>query len=319
MSDDLLTVVVQKSELQGHNVLVLELANLDGRPLPLAEAGSHIDVHLRDDLVRQYSLCHDPLDQSAYRLGVLKDPQSRGGSVAAHACLQVGQQVQISLPRNLFPLHAEAEHTVLIGGGIGVTPMIAMAYSLWHQGKSFELHYCGKDQAQCAFVAELASAPFHQRVHGHFKAQGGDHRQALQQMFALPVAGAHVYVCGPEGFMQWVATQAQQAGYAADHIHQEYFQVAADHSGGAFEVEAQRSGLTIQVAAGETIVAALAKQGISVDVSCEQGICGTCLCDVLDGEPDHRDVYLTDEEKQDNDQIMLCCSRAKSARLVLDI
>ncbi|XDZ51192.1 2Fe-2S iron-sulfur cluster-binding protein [Neisseriaceae bacterium CLB008] len=319
MRDDLLTVVVKKSELQGHNVLVLELADVAGAPLPLAEAGAHIDVHLAHNLVRQYSLCHDPLDQQTYRLGVLKDPQSRGGSVAAHAALRVGHQIQISPPRNLFALHAEAQHTVLIGGGIGVTPMIAMAYSLWHQGKSFELHYCGKDQTQCAFIDELAQAPFKNHVQGHFKAQGGDHRQALRQMFLTPQKEAHVYVCGPVGLMQWVEAEALAAGYEPERIHQEYFQVDADLSGSAFEIEAKRSGLIIQVGADETIVAALAKHHIEVEVSCEQGICGTCLCDVLEGEPEHRDVYLTDEEKQDNDQIMLCCSRAKSARLVLDI
>lgn len=319
MTEELLDVVVRKRELQGDGVVVLDLTRRDGAPLPMFDAGAHVDIHIGPGLVRQYSLCSNPADPSLYRLGVLRDPASRGGSVGVHDILLEGHEVQISLPRNLFALAADARRSVLLGGGIGVTPIIAMAYALHAAGQTFELHYCGRERKRSAFLAELASAPFAAQVFTHFDDEGPEQKLYLAKVLGKGEAGVHMYTCGPAGFMDWVIQGARKQGYSESHIHKEYFQVEVDNSGGSFEVVAARSGKTVQVAEGQSILAALAQVGVKIEISCEQGVCGTFLCDVLEGEPDHRDVYLTDDEKAGNDQILVCCSRAKSKKLVLDI
>ncbi|MGK8705873.1 PDR/VanB family oxidoreductase [Metapseudomonas otitidis] len=319
MTEQVLNLVVRKRQEQGEGVVILDLADPMGRSLPNFEAGAHIDIHLKPGLVRQYSLCGDPANAAVYRLGVLRDPASRGGSVAVHELLTEGASVSVGMPRNLFPLAAGASRSILIGGGIGITPMIAMAHQLTAQDSPFELHYCGRSRHRTAFLDELASADFAACVRTHFDDEGDAQKLDLPTVLGQPGAGVHVYVCGPSGFMDWVIDGARKAGYAEEHIHREYFQVEVDVSGDSFEVVAQRSGKSVQVAEGQSIIDALATVGIKVEISCEQGVCGTCLCDVLEGEPDHRDVYLTDDEKAANDQILVCCSRAKSKKLVLDI
>ncbi|MFC3608596.1 PDR/VanB family oxidoreductase [Stutzerimonas tarimensis] len=321
MTEESLNVVVRKRQLQGDGVVVLDLGLASGEALPPFEAGAHVDLHIAPGLVRQYSLCSDPADCSVYRLGVLRDPASRGGSLGVHDGLAEGSEVSISLPRNLFPLVPAARRSILIGGGIGVTPMIAMAFALQASASDFELHYCGRSRSRSAFLDELAGAAFAARVHTHFDDEGQDQKLDLDAVLGAVAPGpdVHVYVCGPSGFMDWVIGEAQLRGYTGAQVHREYFQVQSDASGGAFEVVAARSGKQVQVAEGQTIVEALAGVGIEIEVSCEQGICGTCLCDVLEGEPDHRDVYLTEDERAGNDQILTCCSRAKSKTLVLDI
>ncbi len=322
MNTETLQMVVRRRVEQGQGIVLLDLADADGAALPAFKAGAHVDVHLPAGLVRQYSLCSDPADAHAYRLGVLRDPASRGGSVAVHEHLTEGARVAISAPRNHFPLAEEAQHSVLVGGGIGITPMIAMAYELAAAGRSFELHYCARSQAACAFLDELAAAPFAERVRLHFDDAGDTQRLDLRALLAAspaPQPGTHVYVCGPSGFMDWVIGTASAQGLAQGQIHREYFNAEVDTRGASFEVVAAKSGRSVKVAEGQTIVAALATIGVKLSVSCEEGVCGTCLCTVLEGECDHRDVYLTDEERAANDQILACCSRAKSARLVLDL
>lgn len=319
MSEQMLNVVVLKREEQGDGVVILDLSDPSGRPLPAFEAGAHVDIHVRTGLVRQYSLCGNPTNTNVYRLGVLKDPASRGGSLAVHEYLHEGQHVQISAPRNLFALAPDATRSILIGGGIGITPMIAMAYALEAEESDFELHYCGRSRSRSAFLDELENADFARHVFTHFDDKAPSQKLDLSAVLSAPALGVHVYVCGPAGFMDWVIGEALRAGYADDHVHREYFQVEVDASGAGFEVVAARSDKTVQVAEGQSIVEALSAVGIKIEISCEQGVCGTCVCDVLEGEPDHRDVYLTDEEKAANDQILVCCSRAKSKKLVLDI
>ncbi|HZX17834.1 MAG TPA: PDR/VanB family oxidoreductase [Pseudomonas sp.] len=319
MTEHVLNLVVRKRQEQGEGVVILDLADPMGSNLPAFEAGAHVDIHLKPGLVRQYSLCGDPANAAVYRLGVLRDPASRGGSVAVHDLLTEGASVSVGTPRNLFPLAAGASRSILIGGGIGITPMIAMAHQLTAQDSPFELHYCGRSRHRTAFLDELASADFAACVHTHFDEEDAAQKLDLTAVLGQPDAGLHLYVCGPAGFMDWVIEGARKAGYAEEQIHREYFQVEVDSAGESFEVVAQRSGKSVQVAEGQTIIDALAGIGITVEISCEQGVCGTCLCDVLEGEPDHRDVYLTDDEKTANDQILVCCSRAKSKKLVLDI
>lgn len=319
MTEQLLTVQVHKRQLQGDGVVVLDLIPVGGATLPAFDAGAHVDIHIAPGLVRQYSLCSDPADPAVYRLGVLKDPASRGGSTGVHDTLLEGTEVQISAPRNLFPLATAAKRSILLGGGIGITPMIAMAYALHARGEDFELHYCGRSRSRSAFLEQLQNVAFADRVFTHFDDEAPEQKLDMDAVLGQAESGVHIYTCGPTGFMEWVIGEALGRGYADDHIHREYFQVEVDSSGASFEVVAARSGKSVQVAEGQSILEALADVGIKIEISCEQGICGTCLCDVLEGEPDHRDVYLTDDEKAANDQILVCCSRAKSAKLVLDI
>ena len=315
----MMDLIISKRELQGGDIVVLDLVGVDGSPLPAFQPGAHIDVEIKPGLIRQYSLCSDPAHCGSYRLGVLNDPQSRGGSAAIHTHFREGQTIRVGEPRNLFPLDMDAPRSVLIGGGIGITPMIAMAHALHSAGKAFEMHYCVRAKDKAAFLSELADAPFRSHVRLHF--DDGPSAQHFNPSFDLPAAndGAHIYVCGPSGFMAWLNEAALSMGYPASRLHQEYFNMDVSTEGDAFEVVLAKSGQTITVPTDKTIVAALAEIGVKVDVSCEQGICGTCLCTLLEGEPDHRDSYLTDEEKADNDQIMLCCSRSKGPRLVLDL
>ncbi|MDK9366061.1 PDR/VanB family oxidoreductase [Lelliottia wanjuensis] len=310
----MLTLQVIRRELQGE-VVLLTLAHVDGIPLPTFRAGAHIDLHLSADLIRPYSLCSDPQDAQHYQLGVLKDSRSTGGSLAAHA-LREGDQIQVSEPRNLFALDDAAAHSLLIGGGIGITPMLAMAAELHAGGRSFSLHYCARSRSQAAFIPQLENAPFAERVHLHFS---DEQRLNLDAVLCDVPDNTHVYTCGPTRLMDAVTDRAKAQGYRQEQIHQECFSAEVQTGGTAFEVVAATSGISVKVLENQTIVEALAQAGLKVNVSCKQGICGSCLTDVLEGEPDHRDHYLTDEEKADGDQILLCCSRAKCARLVIDL
>ncbi|KOQ99409.1 PDR/VanB family oxidoreductase [Pluralibacter gergoviae] len=309
----MLTLRIIERELRGDTVL-LTLAHPEGHPLPAYTAGAHIDLHLGDGLVRPYSLCGDPADRGCYRLGVLKEPASRGGSQAVHA-LREGDSVQVSEPRNLFALAPDAGHSLLVGGGIGITPMLAMAAELQAAGRSWSLHYCARTRADAAFLSRLANGDWADRVHLHF---GDERRMVLAEVLSSLSPATHIYVCGPQRLMDAVKEAGLAAGVPPEQLHQECFS-AEVATGGAFEVVAAASGVTVQVAEDQTIVAALAQAGIKVQVSCRQGICGSCLTNVLEGEPDHRDSFLTDEEKADGDQMLLCCSRARSARLILDL
>ncbi|QRQ12471.1 PDR/VanB family oxidoreductase [Acinetobacter pittii] len=311
-------VVVKNRHVEGGNIAVMEFESATAATLPKVEAGAHIDVHLPNGMVRQYSLCQNPNDEGKFRLGILRDPESRGGSISAFDEIKDGMQIQVSEPKNLFPL-LKAKHSVLIGGGIGITPLITMAYQLAHEGASFELHYCGASPEKCAFVDEIKNGELAKYTTFHFKSEGASHRAFFESAIKDIDLESHIYTCGPVGFMDWVINLATTHDFPEQQIHKEYFQVETDTSGDSFEVVAERSGKIIMVEAGETILQALAKEGIEIEMSCEQGVCGTCMCDVIEGEPDHRDVYFTDEEKASNEQILVCCSRSKTPRLVLDI
>ena len=305
-------------------IMLLDLVAADGRDLPPFEAGAHVEVEIpaagaAKPMLRQYSLCGDPAERNRYRLGVLLDPQSRGGSAALHSQAAVGQPLRVAEPRNLFPLDSAAELSILVGGGIGVTPILAMAHALHGQGKAFVLHYCTRSPNRTAFLDELDSLPFRDRIILHHDDAPEGERFLPARDLAPVRPGTHLYVCGPTGFMDWVIAEARKSGFAEPQIHREYFTADVDSSGGGFEVVAAKSGMTIQVEEGTPIVVALAKAGIEVTTSCEKGICGSCVVDVLEGTPDHRDSFLTEDERAEGDQILVCCSRSKGPRLVLDI
>ncbi|WP_434287516.1 PDR/VanB family oxidoreductase [Celeribacter sp. SCSIO 80788] len=284
------------------------------------EAGAHLDLYLPDlDMWRQYSLCSDPAETGFYEIGVLKDPQSRGGSVKVHETAVEGAVFTVEGPRNHFPLDENAETTVLLGGGIGITPMIAMAKRLHAIGKDFTLHYCTRSEGVTAFMDELKGCGFADKVVFHFDDMDAAQKLDLTRDLPAPDVATHLYVCGPQGFMDWVIDTAEGAGHATANVHREYFSADVELTGDSFEVECAQSGVTITVGADDTIAKALAREGIKIEVKCEEGVCGTCLTDVLSGEIDHRDQFLTEEEREDGDVICACCSRAKGPKLVLDI
>jgi len=315
-----LEVKVLRKTQEAEGIASYELARVDGRPLPAFSAGSHIDVQLPGGITRQYSLCNRHADAQAYRVAVLRDPNSRGGSAAMHERVNEGDLLQISEPRNHFPL-VHAVRTVLFAGGIGITPLLCMAHRLQAVGADFELHYCTRSQAKTAFAAEIAQSEFASRVHFHFDDGAAQQKLDLKQVIGRSDAQTHLYVCGPAGFIQYVTEGAKGLGWPGAQIHVEYFAAAAQDTSGdrAFEVKIASSGQLVRVAPNQTVVQALAAAGVEVLTSCEQGVCGTCITRVLEGECDHRDMYFSDEEKSRHDQFTPCCSRAKSPVLVLDL
>ncbi|MHA7685617.1 PDR/VanB family oxidoreductase [Cupriavidus sp. PET2-C1] len=302
------------------DIFSFELVDPTGRPLPGFSAGSHIDVHVGNGLVRQYSLSNDPIDTHRYVLGVLRDPNSRGGSIAMHA-QEEGAEIEISEPRNHFPLANEARHSILLAGGIGVTPILCMAERLAHVNASFEFHYCTRAPERTAFREQLMRPGMKDRVRVYFDTAPPEEHIDLEAILAGPDADKHAYVCGPSGFVDAVLSRARSAGWPESNLHREYFsaQKGAIAGNSAFQVRLASSGRVINVRAEQTVVEALGACGIEIQTSCEQGICGTCLTRVLEGDPDHRDAYLTDEERTANDQFLPCCSRSRTPILTLDL
>lgn len=317
--DGKIEVRVDSLERLPGGTVAIRLVSSNGRDLPAFTAGSHVDVRVSDEVTRQYSLCGAPDEIGCYRLGVLREAESRGGSEALCERLLEGDVLWLSPPKNQFPLNEDAPYSVLIGGGIGITPLLSMAYRLHALGREFEIRYCVAAREQAAFLDILEASPFSNAVNVHTSRTEPSNR--FDPAKDLPSAGfgAHVYVCGPAGLMDTVLDGARAAGYPDSRLHKEDFGAEVDVTGEAFEVEARSSGVTVHVGKNERIVDALKAAGISIDISCEEGVCGTCLCDVIEGEPDHRDAFLTEEERAANEMIMVCCSRSKTSRLVLDV
>jgi vanillate O-demethylase ferredoxin subunit len=315
-----LAVQVVRKLQEAQDIASFELVRADGAALPSFSAGSHIDVQVPGGLTRQYSLCNDSGEQHRYRIAVLRDPASRGGSVAMHDAVHEGDVVHISEPRNHFPLH-HATRSLLFAGGIGVTPLLCMAQRLATIGADFTLHYCTRSPERTAFREEITASSFAGRVQFHFDSGPPGQKLDLPSVIAQPDPGTQLYVCGPAGFIEYVVSTAKAKGWPGDQIHLEYFGAAPQDTTGdtAFEVKIASTGQTYAIPAGQSVVHALQAQGIEILTSCEQGVCGTCITRLLDGEPDHRDMYFTDEEHAKNDQFTPCCSRARSKTLVLDL
>jgi vanillate O-demethylase ferredoxin subunit len=239
-----------------------------------------------------------------------------------HEALQQGCQLQVSAPRNHFPL-ATAPHVLLLAGGIGITPLLAMAEQLWEEGRSFELHSCHRSAARVPFGRRLLEGPWAYRVNTHLDDGPPTQRLALPALLAAAPAGSRVEVCGPAGFIQAVRDAAAAQGWAADRVGFEHFAApaAARPQGavpsGGYELVWAPTGLLVAVAPGTSAAAALIAAGVPVALSCEQGICGSCLLKVLDGEPEHRDFVLSAEEQAGGDRFTPCCSGARSARMVV--
>ena len=307
-----------RDEADGIRSFALE--PVDGRTLAEGAAGSHVEVHLPNGAVRQYSVVdHDPA-ANRYTIAVKRDDAGRGGSVAMHM-LKVGDEIAVSAPRNNFVLYETAPRFVLVAGGIGITPLLSMAHRLHGIGKPYELHVCARNEASLAFADDLARGPVARQVSVHF--DGADGRSTLD---ADAVLGQHgpddlLYICGPQAFMDWVRQAALARGWSNDQIRIESFAGAAgpqadDH---AFRVTLASSGRTVEVGADRTIIDALALQGIEVPFACMQGTCGRCAVDIVKGEADHRDAFFSEEEKAENKHMCLCVSRARGKELTIAV
>ncbi len=317
-----LSVRVARKTDEATDICSLELVSADGAALPGFSAGSHVDVHLPGGVVRQYSLCNDPAETHRYLVAVLRDPASRGGSAAVHDAVKEGDTLTISAPKNHFALAHEAKKSLLLAGGIGVTPILCMAERLAVMGADFKMHYAARSRERAAFVDRIQGASFAGQVQFHFDDGAAAQKLDLGAVLAKPEAGTHLYVCGPKGFMDAVLATAREQGWAEEQLHWEFFagaDAAPRADDGSFEVQLASSGRVIAIAPDKTVTQALSEAGVEIMVSCEQGVCGTCLTRVLQGEVDHRDAYLTPEEQAANDQFTPCCSRSKSPRLVLDL
>ena len=316
-----LSVRVLRIRDEAHDVRSFELEAADGGPLPAFSAGSHVDVHIASGLVRQYSLCNDPAEAGRYQIAVKREPVSRGGSQAMHERVREGDRLTISVPRNNFALAPAAKHHLLIAGGIGITPLLSMARQLLPSGAAFSLVYFSRSIAHTAFHELLSTPEFRGRVSFHYALEPEQVRAYLRKLLWSRPPEGHLYLCGPRPFMDLVETIAAPT-WPPEAVHLEYFSAdPASLAGpkGSFVVRLARHGGEFEIAEGRTIIEVLAEHGVIVDTSCEQGVCGTCLTGVLEGEPDHRDVFLTDAEKLANDRMTVCVSRAKSPRLVLDL
>lgn len=321
MNPNILEVKVAEKKLVAHDIIAFELVKTDGKPLPEFSAGSHIDVHFDNGIARQYSLYNSPTERHRYCLGILKSADSKGGSIAMHEKVNAGDIIRISHPRNSFHLDESANFSLLLAGGIGVTPLMCMAQRLYEIGANFKMHYCTRNRERTAFYDLLSLSPFAEHIAFHFDDGSKDQLLNLPEILGEYSEGSNLYVCGPEGFMEAVIQNAEKA-WPTNKVHREYF--SADPKAGhdddqSFTVKIASSGKEYDIPGDNTIVEVLQKEGINIPVSCEQGICGACLTDVVNGTPDHRDMFLTDDEKNANDQMTPCCSRAKTDVIELDL
>jgi ferredoxin-NADP reductase/nitrite reductase/ring-hydroxylating ferredoxin subunit len=298
-------------------VMAFELESI-GDPLPTHQPGAHIDVHLPNGLVRQYSLTNGPGEAASYVIGVKREPDSRGGSAALHDTVREGDVLAVSEPRNNFVLRRDSPRTVLLAGGIGLTPLLAMARALHQMGAGFEFHVFARGTGHLPFTDALdALGP---SVRTHLGLDPDATGAALAELLAEPAPTDQVYVCGPGPMLDATRSLAAGAGWADEAVHFEYFANTTEiDDSSTFEVSLARSALTLTVPAGSTILEVMRENGVAVPSSCEQGACGTCSVAVIEGEPDHQDVYLSGPERARGDRMMVCVSRARGDRLVLDV
>lgn len=314
---DTISVRLRSITYAARETHLYEFSSLDGEFLPDITAGSHVDLHLPNGVNRSYSLVRSGKKLNSYIVGVKLDPKSRGGSRYIHERLMAGTVMTISTPRNHFPLKEDASHTVLIAGGIGITPVWCMAQRLQEIGASWELWYSCRSRKDASFLDEMSA--FKEKVHLHFD----DEAQRLLDLNSIVESAhsdAHLYCCGPAPMLAAYETAATACQRAPETVHLEHFgatQSAA--TDGGYVIELARSGKEFTVAQGQSILDVLNSNKVEISFSCQQGTCGACEVAVLSGEVDHRDAILTPSERASNSTMMVCCSGAKSARLVLDI
>lgn len=322
MGEALLKARVHALRLEARDVISVELQPARaGEKLPAFEPGAHIDLHLADGLVRSYSLLNSA-NERRYVIGVLHARGSRGGSRYVHEQLRPGAELQISEPRNHFRLLEDAARTVLVAGGIGVTPLLAMLRRLVELGKPVEFIHCARSRADAAFLQQIESiAADHPQVElrRHFDdVQGGP--PDLLKLLAGKTADTHFYGCGPAPMLASFEAACAALGY--EHVHLERFtplEPAPSTAPNACTVELRRSGRRVQVAPDVSILDAVLACGVTADHSCREGMCGACETKVISGDVEHRDSILTKQEQAANKAMMICVSRCRSGTLVLDL
>jgi vanillate O-demethylase ferredoxin subunit len=308
-------LVLQSVEPETDQIRVFRFRAETDAPLPGYEPGAHIKFDLGSLGEREYSLIDWPDPDELYTVAVQREDDGQGGSKAMHA-LTAGQSISVSEPKNDFPLAEDVPHVLLLAGGIGITPLISMATRLKATDRSFELHYSARTASRMGFAGKLKAA-FGDCAHFYF--DDTDPLDLAALMKAQP-AGTHLYICGPKGMIDAARTAAADAGLPEDAIHIELFSAPQAQSGdAAFEVEVHSTGQVVTVAPDQTIIQALEDAGLDVMYDCQRGDCGICQTDVISGTPDHRDVVLSEAEKASGKVMQICVSRAKSARLVLDL
>ncbi len=288
---------------------------------PSYQPGSHIDVHCGEGIIRQYSLCGDPENRRRWLIAVKLGEPSRGGSELMHRAVEVGDKLEISSPRNNFLLDETAESVVLLAAGIGITPIIAMADRLYQLSKPFELHYFSRSGAHSAFRDRLQRGAYANKISFHEGLGIDRNQEKLRQILAQPESGKHVYICGPGPFMATAESLARE-NRPKESVKLERFVANPVLAGGitsAFSIELVRSGLNMTVAADETILEVLEANGIDAAFSCEQGVCGTCVTDIVDGEAEHRDSFFSEKQRASGKKMCICVSRSKGSKIVLDL
>lgn len=310
-------VVVSRAVKQTADISHYVLRAVDGSELPKWTAGAHLDIVVAPEYLRQYSMCGNPSDRSVYEIAVLKEPEGRGGSQLMHRIFNEGRKVFVSKPINHFPLVASASKTYLMAGGIGVTPMIAMAHSLHSMGAEFVMHYSGRSRSTMAFLGELDAMPWSPCVQLHVSDEGS--RLDLQGTFSMNEAGAHVYACGVEAYMTAVMKAADAAGVPEEARHLEYFSVpeVPEYENREFTLSLAKTGKSFVVPVDKTAADVLNENGYNIDVKCSDGLCGVCQCGLISGDVEHRDFVLSNKQREGT--IILCQSRAAVADGVVEI
>ncbi|MEU9882627.1 PDR/VanB family oxidoreductase [Streptomyces phaeochromogenes] len=307
-------LVVERRDLAAEGVLALTLRHPLGEELPSWEPGAHIDVVLGPDLERQYSLCGDPADRHSWRVAVLREPDGRGGSAHVHGQLEAGDKVRVRGPRNHFALQSSPRYR-FVAGGIGITPILPMLAEAEAAGAEWTLLYGGRTRNSMAFVEELG--PYGDKVRIFPQDEAG--LLDLASELGTPQPDTLVYCCGPGPLLDAVEERCVQ--WPKGSLHVERFQPKAQETGAdtEFEVVLERSGHTLTVPADVSVLDTVRSAGVEVLFSCTEGTCGTCETDVLEGTPDHRDSVLTDEEREAGETMLICVSRCRGKRLVLDL
>jgi vanillate O-demethylase ferredoxin subunit len=307
---------VASAEQIAQGIRRYELRPPAGVALPPFTAGAHIDLHLPNGMVRSYSLVNPQEERHRYVIAINRDLASRGGSLWLHDTLRPGETIAAGPPRSNFPLVEDASDSLLIAGGIGITPLWCMIQRLQRLGRSWQLIYCARTAARAAFRAELAGLG--NAVRFNFDEEPGGAQLDIDSVVARAPASAHLYCCGPVPML--AAFERATASRPSAQVHVEYFSAAAPPAAdGGFTVVLRRAGLSFEVPKGKTIIDTLIANGIDAPYSCLEGVCGTCETRVIEGTPDHRDLVLSKQEREANGTMMICCSGSKTARLVLDL
>ena len=319
MSEKTLQAFVHTLRYEAKDIISVDLRPVGGGEFPAFTAGSHIDLHLPNGMVRSYSLSNSSDERHRYVVGVLRDRASRGGSRCVHEALRVGMPISISEPRNHFGLHEDATRSVLVAGGIGITPMLSMARRLSKLGKPFEMRYYARDREGAAFLEELQALGMPLQLRFDTEAGGPpDMKSELSQCGGG--AGVHFYSCGPTPMLDAFEKSCSELGYESHIERFTAVEVAASADAKAsYTVELRKSGKVIEVTPEKSLLDTMLDAGVDVPYSCCEGICGSCETAVLEGEPDHRDSVLSPKEQAANKTMMVCVSGCKSSKLVLDI